>query len=321
MPAFAADAPHPAPAHSALAGAADASPGPSPLAPRAFGDTGLTVSVLGLGAGTLGDAQLDEGHVGHLLNEALDLGITLIDTARGYGLSEERIGRHLAHRRDEFVLSTKVGYGVDNHQDWTYGCVAAGVDAALTRLATDHIDIVHLHSCPRAVLQDGAVIDALEAAREMGKIRSVAYSGDNEALDWAVASGRFASVEASINLCDQRNVDGPLRRADGLGVIAKRPVANAPWRFDQRPAGHYGEVYWDRWRAMAIDPHGHDWHALALRFTLSLPGVHSCIVGTTNLDHLRHNASIAAEGPLPAHLVDHLRQAFHHADDGWTGQT
>ena len=70
---------------------------------RAFGNTGLRVSVLGFGAGHVGGDDLSEGEASRLLNEVLDLGVTLIDTARSYGLSEERVGRHLAHRRDAFV--------------------------------------------------------------------------------------------------------------------------------------------------------------------------------------------------------------------------
>ena len=66
---------------------------------REFGNTGLKVSALGFGAGHVGDPSMDESAVGALLNAALDAGVTLVDTARGYGLSEERIGRHLAHRR------------------------------------------------------------------------------------------------------------------------------------------------------------------------------------------------------------------------------
>ena len=96
---------------------------------HAFGKQGFSVPPLGLGAGSIGDPALNDARVGALLDQALDLGITLIDTARSYSLSEERIGRHLAHRRHQFVLSTKVGYGIPGHQDWTYGCVAAGVDA------------------------------------------------------------------------------------------------------------------------------------------------------------------------------------------------
>jgi aryl-alcohol dehydrogenase-like predicted oxidoreductase len=68
---------------------------------RPFGRTGLAVPILGFGAGHVGDPALDEAEVGRLLHGALDLGVTLIDTARSYGLSEERIGRHLAGRNQD----------------------------------------------------------------------------------------------------------------------------------------------------------------------------------------------------------------------------
>src|SRR3954453_2251217 len=156
---------------------------------RPFGRTGLTVPVLGFGAGHVGDPALDEAEVGRLLHGALDLGVNLIDTARSYGLSEERIGRHLAGRRDEFVLSTKVGYGIPGYDDWTGPVIAAGVDAALGRLRTDRIDIVHFHSCPLAVLERGEVIAALQAAVAAGKVRVAAYSGEHPPLDWAIEAG------------------------------------------------------------------------------------------------------------------------------------
>ena len=286
---------------------------------RLLGANGLTVSVLGFGAGRIGDADLDEAAVGRLLNAAVDLGVTLFDTAPSYGLSEQRIGRHLGHRRDGLVLSTKVGYGVAGQKDWTYGCVAAGIDAALRRLATDRIDIVHLHSCPLSTLLHGEVIDALDDAVRAGKVRCAGYSGDNEPLAWAVEQGRFAAVEHSLSLCDQRVIDDTLARAlqRSLGVIAKRPVANAPWRFAECPLGDYAEEYWWRWRTMAIDPQGLDWQALALRFAAFTPGVHTCIVGTRDLAHLRRNAALIADGPLPAELVAAVRRAFHTSDPGW----
>ena len=208
---------------------------------QTYGTGGRQVSILGLGAGQVGDAAVDEAQASRLLNAALDLGITLIDTARGYGLSEERIGRHLAHRRSEFMLSTKVGYGIAGHADWTADVIGAGVDVALRRLRTDFIDIVHLHSCDLATLQAGDVIEALLRAREQGKVGCVAYSGENEALAWAVADGRFMGIECSVNLFDQASLERTLpdAAARGFGVIAKRPLGNAPWRFAQRPVGHY----------------------------------------------------------------------------------
>src|SRR5512137_1198819 len=164
---------------------------------RAFGQTGLDVPVLGFGAMQAGDPALGEDAAARILNLALDLGLTLIDTARSYGLSEERIGRHLARRRDEFVLSTKLGYDAPGHPDWTYGCVVAGVDAARQRLGADVIDIVHLHSCSLDLLEAGEVARALEDCRAAGKLRVAAYSGDSLALRYAIASGEFGSVQAS----------------------------------------------------------------------------------------------------------------------------
>src|SRR5207249_2921445 len=115
-----------------------------------------------------------------LLNQVLDLGLNLIDTARGYGLSEVRIARYLGPRRQEIVLSTKVGYGVLGVKDWTGDAVRLGIDEALQTLQTDWIDIVHLHSCSLEVLQRGEVITALDDARQAGKVRVAAYSGENQ---------------------------------------------------------------------------------------------------------------------------------------------
>lgn len=212
---------------------------------RPLGTTGMEVSALGLGAGHIGNADQDEDAVAELLHAAVDSGITLIDTARGYGLSEERLGLHLNARRSGFVLVTKVGYDVEGFTDWTGSIISAGVDAALQRLRTDQLDVVLLHSCPLDVLQQGDVIEALERNVAAGKVRAAGYSGENEALRWAVESGHFSVIETSVNLADQRVIDEvlPLAQAQGIGVIAKRPLANAPWRFSERPVGDYAEPY------------------------------------------------------------------------------
>ena len=287
---------------------------------RPYGRTGLNVSALGLGAAQLGNAQLSEPEAAALLAAAVDAGICLIDTAPSYGLSEQRIGRHLAPRRNEIVLSTKLGYGVDGIEDWTGACITAGIEQALRVLRTDRIDIAHLHSCPQATLARGDVVDALERGKREGKIRAMAYSGENQDLAFALSMRRFDGFMASLNFCDQRVITESLPRLDGCGFIAKRPSANHPWRFQQRPLGDYCEAYWLRWQAMRLSSHGMPWGELAIRFALSVPGVAGAIVGTGSIAHLRQNIEWAARGPLTNAIVDELRSGFASHDDHWTGQ-
>jgi len=286
-----------------------------------FGRTGLRVSVLGLGAGQVGYGGMAEDDAGRLLNAALDLGVTLIDTAHCYGVSEERIGRHLSGRRDEFVLSSKCGHDVPGVPDWTPACVRASVEESLRRLRTDRIDVMHLHSCDADALADGRLADELDALRAEGKIRVVAYSGDNDALAAAVASGRFGSIETSINIADQWSLRHavPDAAASGLGVIAKRPIANGIWRHAARPDGVYGEVYWDRLQVLAYAT-DLDLGELALRFSAFAPGVGSAIMGTTSLANLRAAVASVEAGPLPDDVRAAVLARWDAVDPGWDGQ-
>lgn len=288
---------------------------------RNFGLTGFDVPAIGYGAGAVGDGRLEEKQAERILNQVLDLGIGFIDTAKGYGLSEQRIGQYISHRRNEFKLSTKVGYGVEGQQDWTYDCIITGVDQALKTMKTDFFDVVHLHSCPTSVLQDGQVIDALDQAKQQGKIKAIAYSGENEDLQYAVSSNRFDSIMASLNFCDQRIIHNQLPEAkqQGLGMIAKRPIANAPWRFDSQPNDDYAEEYWLRRKKMALE-FGMSELELALRFTVFTYGVDTAIVGSVNIAHLQKNIEIIKAGPLSQEIVQYIYARFRECDDHWIGQ-
>jgi len=285
-----------------------------------LGHTGLRVSALGFGAMHINDERTTEAEAGALLHHVLDVGINLVDTARGYGLSEERIGRHLSARRQEFVLSTKVGYGVEGVPDWTYDCIVQGVERALKLMKTDWLDIVHLHSCPLPVLRQGDVIRALQDCRASGKLRVAAYSGDNDEIDFAIDCGAFGSLQTSISLCDQAHLKTRAARADhaGIGVIAKRPLAGAVWRHAQRPDDFAEGHYWDRFQAMAL--HGaRDWADTALRFAAFHTGAASAIVGTAKPANLRRNLDAIGRGPLPAEQVVAIREAFVRQGDAWPG--
>ena len=288
---------------------------------RSLGRTGLDVSEIGLGAGPLGGNELDDVAAIRLVHAALDLGVTLVDTAPSYGRSEVRIGVALRHRRSGVVLSTKLGYGVPGIADWTGPCITAGIDAALARLDTSWLDVAHLHSCPLDVLARGDVVEALAHAVRVGKVRVAAYSGDGVALGWAIDSGLFGAVQCSINLADQRALDGSVARAAerGIGVLAKRTLANAAWRDVDRPVAPDRAEYWGRLRAMAMPPPGAVAAEHAVRFVLAQPGVSSALVGTTSTANLAATVAAAGSGPLDTAAVTHARDAFRRCDRGWDG--
>jgi aryl-alcohol dehydrogenase-like predicted oxidoreductase len=288
---------------------------------RRFGDTGLMVSAIGLGAGQIGEPDVTEADAEEVLHTALDLGVTLIDTAHGYKASEERIGRHLGRRRGEFVLSSKGGSGVDGYEDWTPAALTASIDLSLRRTRSDRIDVFHLHSCPTDVLQRGDLQEALDAAVTAGKVGVAAYSGDNAHLAFAADSGRFASIETSVSIADQWNLRNVVGRRPELGVIAKRPIANAAWRFPERPVGDYAELYWERLRALGYEPGELGWAELALRFSVFAPGVHTAIVGTAKVENLRGNLALAGRGPLPAEVLAHLDETWRRVGADWPAST
>jgi aryl-alcohol dehydrogenase-like predicted oxidoreductase/predicted acetyltransferase len=290
---------------------------------RAFGRTGLVVPAVGLGAGRIGGPESTDADVDRLVGAALDAGVWLFDSARSYGLSEERLGHALGGgRRERAVVSTKIGYGIPGLPDWTGATIDAGVDAALGRLRTDRLDIVHLHSCPRDVLERGEVVAALARAVQAGKVRVAAYSGEDDALLWAVRSGAFGSIQCSISVVDQTVLGGAVAeaRARGLGVLAKRPLGNAPWRFAAAPAEPDVAEAWRRFGALGLDAGGLDWSELFTRFVAYAPGVDSILLGTASVAHLAAAVRAVDRGPLEPERFAAVRAAHARVGSGWGGR-
>jgi aryl-alcohol dehydrogenase-like predicted oxidoreductase len=305
---------------------------------RTFGQTGLKVSVLGFGGAPIGFLKTDRERVANILRFLLDHGVNLIDTAASYEGSEEVIGETIGSRRDQFVLVSKCGRkvpGVEGN-DWSADLIARTLEQSLRRLKTDRLDVMLLHSCDLDVLQKGEALAALVKARQQGKIRVAGYSGDNDNAAYAAGLSDVAVIETSINLADQANVAKvlPVARQHNVGVIAKRPIANAAWKDPAKQPGmyqSYAKPYTERLQEMAIQPAEvgvsgppeQAWPELALRFTLSFPEVHSAIIGTTSPQNAKQNLAAAAKGPLPADAVAKVRAAFRHADPtgAWPGLT
>lgn len=306
---------------------------------RRFGRTGLEVSVVGFGGAPIGILETEQQRVENILNMLLDNGVSLIDTAAAYAGSEEAIGHAVSHRRDEYVLVSKCGDpGSPESDDWKPAALTATVDRALKRLNTDHLDVMLLHSCGLEMLQRGEALQALVKARDAGKILHVGYSGDNDAAAYAVTLPDIAVLETSVNICDQANLEVALpgARQHDVAVIAKRPIANAAWKPRSAQPGFYQEyadTYAQRLNQMQISPAdlgfeaeaNEVWPEIALRFTLSQPGVHTAIIGTTNPDHVQANLQAATKGELPAETVEKIGQAFRAAESAagekWAGQT
>lgn len=258
-----------------------------------------------------------------VLDLAAELGIELLDTARGYGKSEERMGAWAKGRAERPLIVSKCGYSVPGFQDWTPECIDAGVDLALMTMQLDHLDGMILHSCDLETLKREGLLDALESAKQAGKVRAIGYSGENEALAYAASLGRCDLLETSVNLFDQWSLRNVLPSAQAF-VIAKRPLGNTPWRYETEPTGAYAEEYWRRMKTLDIDRElakfGLGWDEAALRFSAYAPGVSCAITGTANPAHLKRNAEIVAKGPLPVELLGRLYRAYQRVGQAWRGE-
>ncbi|MBL8150254.1 MAG: aldo/keto reductase [Blastocatellia bacterium] len=294
---------------------------------RRLGKTDMYVSVLGFGGAEIGFESATPETVEKLLNSALDAGLNLIDTASAYLESEILIGKAAARRRKEYYLLTKCGATEGfTKADWTEVGILSHIEQSLRNLQTDYLDLIQLHSCAEDELRKGDVIKALQKAREKGYARYIGYSGDGEAAKYAVESGAFDTLQTSISIADQEALDLtlPLAREKGMGVIVKRPVANAAWRTGQKPENSYHHEYWERLKKLDYSFLKKDLAtavAIALRFTLSQPGVHTAIVGTANPNRWQENAELLEAGLLDHQQIEEIRNRWREvADKSWVGQ-
>jgi aryl-alcohol dehydrogenase-like predicted oxidoreductase len=294
---------------------------------RTLGRTGLNVSALGFGGSETGYGGHSAKAVEKILNTALDHGLNLIDTAECYGDGEEQIGRAVAARRKDFVLLTKCGHADGlGGRDWSPAMLERSIDRSLKRLRTDRVDVMQFHSCSASTLRDDRVIGVLIRARDAGKARFIGYSGDGLDAVHAAEMRIFDTLQISLSIADQEAIDLvlPKARAHGMGVIAKRPIANAAWLYNRLSVGGYARPYYDRLKKLDYDfirAGGKDAVATALRFTLSVPGVHTAIVGTAKPERWAENAAYVACGALSTEQFDAIRARWRAvARPDWTGE-
>lgn len=288
----------------------------------------MEFSVLGFGGAEIGyNPNQRQEDVNELLNSALDAGLNVVDTAAAYKTSEQMIGEAVGKRRNDYYLLTKCGaLDAFTRFDWTKKGILETIETSLRNLKTDHLDIAQLHSCDSETLKRGDAIEGLQRAIEKGYTRYIGYSGDNEDAVTAIELDVFDSLQTSISIADQTAIDGNISLAAerGLGIIAKRPIANAVWRNTEKPADSYHHEYWDRIKKLQFDFLNRPLEEsipMALRFTLSIPGVSTAIVGTTKPNRWQQNADYVRLGKLDKGEFDAIRERWDEiADESWKGQ-
>ncbi|MCH9653783.1 MAG: aldo/keto reductase [Planctomycetes bacterium] len=251
---------------------------------RPLGNTGFSISALGFGAFKIGRNQQikysqpydlpDDNTTERLLNSILDLGINHIDTAPAYGISEERVGQFLTHRRSEFLLSTKIGETFENGRstyDFSRDSLETSIERSLCRLKTDVLDVVLIHSNQdeEEILTQTDTIEVLQEAKQAGKIRWIGLSGKTQAgAESALAWADVLMLEYHM---EDRSHESLIQEASqqGIGVIVKKGLAS----------GH-------------LPPEE------AISFVLSHSGVSNLVVGGLNLDHIQTNWQTAASIPI-----------------------
>lgn len=307
---------------------------------RQLGDSGLTVSVVGLGCNNFGH-RIDKDQTQQVVDAALDEGITLFDTADSYGRprggSEELLGEALGARRDDAVVATKFASATDglNGENWgvrgSRRYIRRAVESSLRRLRTDYIDLYQMHR-PDPVTPIAETLGTLDDLVREGKIRYIGCSnfgawGLADAVWTARTAGyeRFISVQNNYNLLE-REIEAdvvPACAHYGLGVLPYFPLASglltgkyhrgetgpegsrlrtmAMGRPEHRPSD---EIF-DRVEPLATyaDERGLSLLDVAIGGLAAQPCVASVISGATKPEQVRTNAAAGRWEPTTEDLA------------------
>jgi aryl-alcohol dehydrogenase-like predicted oxidoreductase len=304
---------------------------------RNLGKSGLRVSQVGLGGNNFG-WRIDLDAARKVVHKALDLGITLIDTADMYGdgQSEEMLGQILGGRRKDVVLATKfaapfTGMTGGNRTSRQY--IMTAVEASLARLKTDWIDLYQCHwPDPRTPIEE--TLRALDDLVHQGKVR---YFGVSNFAAWQVVEADWLArdnhLNPSVSCQDEYSllVRGaereliPAMRAHGLGLLPYFPLASgllsgkykrgaalpADARFASKAMGGLGNRYLTdaNWAIVGklekfCAAHGHSLLELAFSWLAAQPVVASVIAGATRPDQVEQNAKAAGWTLTPDELAE-----------------
>lgn len=305
---------------------------------RNLGNTGVKVSVVGIGANRFGSDKTPQSEVNRIIDSALELGINHIDTADVYqnGKSEIVLGNALKGKWDRFFLATKfvhpTGEGINDRGASRYHIYNA-VEASLQRLQSDHIDLYYVHTWDKETPIE-ETLRALNDLIQQGKVR---YLGASNFASWQLAKSNllaefkgwnsFAAIQSHYHMFE-RGLEKeviPFCQSENVAIIPYFPLAGGflTGKYEPgkpAPAGSRGESseYVQRYMteknfrvlvkliAFAND-HGHAMNELAIAWLLAQPQVASVISGATRLDHVQQNAT-ASEWALTQNELEDIDQ-------------
>jgi aryl-alcohol dehydrogenase-like predicted oxidoreductase len=299
----------------------------SEMSYRRLGESGLVVSVVGIGCNNFG-RKLDADGTREVVDAAIDAGITLFDTADIYGTphgsSEELLGAALKGRRDEVVLASKFGMNMEGMNGRDFGArgsrryVVRAVEASLRRLETDHLDLYQLHE-PDPATPIEETLTALDDLVRSGKVR---YLGNSNFSGWQIAdadwTARAANLTPFISAQNRysllhREVESevvPACERFGLGLLPFFPLdsgllsgkyrrgeqaASGTRLSQERYASWLADADWDTIEALTAfgAERGHSLLEVAIAGLAARPAVTSVIAGATTAEQVQANAAAA----------------------------
>lgn len=306
---------------------------------RNAGKTNLNMSVLSLGTWQLGGQYLQDGSQGgfpdigkvsviKLIHQCREeLGINSIDTSPLYGNteSERRTGEALKGQRDKWVLSSKFGWYI-NEQGQSYRNVSpqhliASVEASLTRLQTDYIDIVYFHVSPDFSHTEGYV-QAVEALKNAGKIRYFGISTDHpQEVERLHAAGILDAVMFQHSLLlpatkMQQLISQHSLASAAIGVLMRGALSDAAFQSDAKPQ-HYTPLpqqLYHQWQK--ILPPGYSLTDFAIRYVVENPNVSTAVLGGQSFAQYQQAAHALTLSPLPED-ASHITTTFYHQYRQW----
>jgi len=293
---------------------------------RPFGNTGMNVSEIGLGAWQLANPDWgvsDRNEGVRIVQKSLEAGCNFFDTAPGYGggVSETLLGQALKPVRKEVIICTKFGHTAEGVTDFSVKAIRPSIEASMRRLQTDYLDIVLMHNPPRETM-DGRVASQYEEFEKLkaeGLIREYGVSLDwREEAELVIDTTKSKALEVFFNALYQEPLPAFQKAYEnGVGIIIKVPL-DSGWLSGRYRGDHQFNDIRKRWppevlarrselveQFAALVPEGTFMAHAALQFIMAQPQVSTIIPGAKSVEQALNNFA-AADKQLSPEVVQSM---------------